>query len=71
MKNNNNNKINSYNKIVLITGSSTGIGFSCLELFLKRGWSVLAHYYEKTQQLNDIAEKDNGNNIVLKPYLSR
>ena len=39
-------------KKVLITGSSTGIGFACLEYFLSKGWNILAHYYEETEKFN-------------------
>ena len=28
------------NQSVLITGSSTGIGFACLELFVKNDWDI-------------------------------
>ena len=45
-------------KKVLITGASTGIGFSCLELFSKNGWNVVAHYYEQTEKF-DIFINDN------------
>ena len=45
-------------KKVLITGASTGIGFSCLELFSKNGWNVVTHYYEQTEKF-DIFINDN------------
>jgi len=65
MKNSNNNKKNSFDNTVLITGASTGIGFSCLEVFLKNGWQVIAHFYENTEKLKDIVERERSNKIVL------
>ena len=46
-------------KKVLITGSSTGIGFACLELFNKNNWDILAHYYEETEKFANINDNEN------------
>ena len=56
--------IDDSKKTVLITGSSTGIGFSCLELFFEKGWNILAHYYKKTQQLTKKVKRNPLNNII-------
>ena len=45
-------------KIALITGSSTGIGFGCVEEFLKNGWEVLAHFYEETDKFSSLVSKN-------------
>ena len=45
-------------KTVLITGSSTGIGFGCFEEFLKNGWKILAHFYEETDKLSSLVSQN-------------
>ena len=38
-------------KKVLITGSSTGIGFECAKYFMDNGFSGIAHYFEKNENV--------------------
>ena len=41
-------------KKILITGSSTGIGFECAKYFIKKGWNVFGHYFEKNNNVEEI-----------------
>ena len=41
-------------KKVLITGSTTGIGFECAKYFMHNGFSVIAHYHSENENLNTI-----------------
>lgn len=43
-------------KQVLITGSSTGIGLSCLKKFLKHRWKIVAHFYEDSSEFANLCE---------------
>jgi len=52
-------------KLVLITGSSTGIGFSTLKKFVDNKHNVLAHYYEETEAFTNYVES---NENVTKIY---
>ena len=47
------------NKTVLITGSSTGIGFECAKKFISKNYNVIAHYFEKNNNLNYFNESKN------------
>ena len=48
----------SKSKKVLITGASTGIGFACLNKFLKNGWKVIAHYYESNEDFHELSKRN-------------
>ena len=52
-------------KLVLITGSSTGIGFSALKKFVDNKHNVLAHYFEETEAFTNYVES---NKNVTKIY---
>ncbi len=41
-------------KKVLITGSSTGIGFECAKYFMDNCFSVIAHYFEKNENISEL-----------------
>ena len=43
--------------IILITGSSSGIGFSSMKLFLERGWNIIAHYYEENKDFDNLCNE--------------
>ena len=45
-------------KKVLITGSSTGIGFECAMYFINSGWNVFGHYFEKNKRIDEIKNID-------------
>ena len=47
-------------KLVLITGSSTGIGFSALKKFVDNKHNVLAHYFEETEAFANYVESNKG-----------
>ena len=47
-------------KLVLITGSSTGIGFSALKKFVDNKHNVLAHYFEETEAFTNYVEANKG-----------
>lgn len=47
-------------KLVLITGSSTGIGFSALKKFVDNKHNVLAHYFEETEAFTNYVESNKG-----------
>ena len=47
-------------KLVLITGSSTGIGFSVLKKFVDNKHNVLAHYFEETEAFTNYVESNKG-----------
>ena len=55
------------NKKVLITGSSTGIGYACLKKFVSKGWYVLAHFYEKSSDFSSFCKKNQ--NKIEKLYV--
>ena len=71
MKNTDKNINNRLDKIVLITGASTGIGFSCLEIFLKNDWHVIAHFYENTEKFKDLIVEKGSISINGVPALFR
>lgn len=52
-------------KLVLITGSSTGIGFSALKKFVDNKHNVLAHYFEETEAFTNYVES---NENITKVY---
>ena len=65
-------------KLVLITGSSTGIGFSTLKKFVDNKHNVLAHYFEETEAFTNYVESkenvtkiysDFGDDQSLKDFL--
>ncbi len=55
-------------KTVLITGANSGIGYSCVELFLKGGYKVYAHYHNQKDHLEVIKNK---NLILIQADLSK
>ena len=44
--------------IILITGSSSGIGFSSMKYFLKKGWNIIAHYYEENRDFDNLCSEE-------------
>jgi 3-oxoacyl-[acyl-carrier protein] reductase len=48
---------------VLITGSSTGIGFACAKKFIDNGYRVIAHYFHENNNL-DYLGKVEGNECI-------
>jgi NAD(P)-dependent dehydrogenase (short-subunit alcohol dehydrogenase family) len=56
-----NNKKYQKEKVAVITGSSTGIGFETSLLFARKGFYTYAtmRNLNKSQKLNEIAEKEN------------
>ena len=44
--------------IILITGSSSGIGFSSMKHFLKKGWNIIAHYYEENKDFDNLCSEE-------------
>lgn len=67
-------------KLALITGSSTGIGFSTVKKFIKNDWNVIAHYYEENENFstyfssldveNEMVKVDFGDESELYNFLS-
>jgi NAD(P)-dependent dehydrogenase (short-subunit alcohol dehydrogenase family) len=56
--------MSNFKNSVLITGASTGIGFSCAELFLDNGWQVVAHFFEETSKFSRLVEESNKDAIT-------
>ena len=57
------------NKVVLVTGSSRGIGASCIIEFAKKGYDVVINYNkskEKALKLQDEIKKYKVNSLVIK-----
>jgi len=55
-------------KTVLVTGANSGIGYSCVELFLNEGYKVYAHYHNQKHNLELLKNK---NLILIQADLSK
>lgn len=56
------------NKKILITGAGIGIGYACTELFLKHGWSVVAHFHRSSQKLLSLQKKIGKSRLIIKRF---
>lgn len=54
-------------KTILVTGANSGIGLSIVQLFLTKGYRVIAHYHRHKDKLNSI---NNTRLILLQANLS-
>ena len=54
------------NKTVLVTGSSDGIGFEVVKIFLRNSYNVIAHYFRSPKKLNQI--KSNSLHLIQEDF---
>ncbi len=52
------------NRVILITGSSTGIGFSTLKYFYNNNWNIIAHYYEQNKEFDEFYKSADNSRVI-------
>ena len=52
------------NKTILILGASSDIGLATCEVFLKKNWNIIGHYYLNKKSLK-LLEKKYPNKVTL------
>lgn len=54
---------------VFITGSNSGVGLATTQLFLRKGWNVVAtaRHPEGAKELQELASGPNGNRLLILP----
>ena len=57
--------MNLQNKVVIITGSSRGIGASCALLFAKAGAKVVVHYQKEKQKAEKLRDQIGSDNCLV------
>ena len=57
-------------KVVLVTGSSRGIGKACIELFSEYGSSVVIHYQKNSQAAKNVQKSIKTDSVIIQAELS-